>query len=79
MIIPLTNELDRIWYGYKIDDKKISPLFIMDELKLYGKDDNELEGMLHIVKTFSDDSEMEYAVHRYSMLLARDRNRRLLI
>ena len=27
----------------------------MDDLKLYAKDDNEFEGLLRIVKGFSDD------------------------
>ena len=32
----------------------------MDHLRLYAKDDNELEGLLRIVKGFSDDIGMEF-------------------
>ena len=59
-LIPLSLELNSSGYGYKIGSNKISHLFYMDDLKLYAKDDNELEGLLRIVKGFSDDIGMEF-------------------
>ena len=32
----------------------------MDDLKLFGKDDNDLEGLLQTVKKFSDDTGMSF-------------------
>ena len=36
----------------------------MDDLKLYLKDDSELEGLLRIVKGFSDDVGMEFELSK---------------
>ena len=59
-LIPLSLELNSSGYGYKIRTEQITHLFYMDHLKLYAKDDNELEGLLGIVKGFSDDIGMEF-------------------
>lgn len=37
-------------YGYKIKDKMINHLFYMGYLKLYARNDEELEGFLKTVK-----------------------------
>ena len=36
----------------------------MDDLKLYTKDDNELEWLLRILKGFSDDVSMEFGLSK---------------
>ena len=36
----------------------------MDELNLYGKNDEELEGLLSAVKKFSDDIGMEFGPYK---------------
>ena len=41
-------------YGYKIGTEGITHLFYKDDLKLYAKNDSELEGLLGIIKGFSD-------------------------
>ena len=63
-LIPLSLELNNSRYGYKIGEDKFSHLFYMDDLKLYGKDDNEIEGLLKIVKGFSDDIGMEFGLDK---------------
>ena len=63
-LIPLSLELNNSGYGYKIGNDKFSHLFYMDDLKLYGKDDNEIEGLLRIVKGFSDDIGMEFGLDK---------------
>ena len=54
-LIPLSLELNSSGYGYKIGTERITHLFYMDDLKLHAKVDCELEGLLRIVKGFSDD------------------------
>ena len=39
-------------------------MFYMDDLKLYGKNDGELEGLLSTVKMFSDDIDMEFGLDK---------------
>ena len=63
-LIPLSLELNSLGYGYKIRTEWITHLFYMDDLKLYAKDDNELEGLLRIVKGFSDDIGMEFGLSK---------------
>ena len=59
-LIPLSLELNYSGYGHKIGTDQITHLFYMDDLKLYARDDSELEGLLRIVKGFSDDIGMEF-------------------
>ena len=49
-LTPLSHKLNDTGYGYKIGDKKINHLFYMDDLKLYEKNDKELDGCLCAVK-----------------------------
>ena len=63
-LIPLSLELNSLGYGYKIRTERITHLFYMDDLKLYAKDDNKLEGLLRIVKGFSDDIGMEFRLSK---------------
>ena len=39
-------------------------MFYKDDLKLYAKDDGELEGLLRIVKGFSDDIGMDFGLSK---------------
>ena len=54
-LIPLSLELNSSGYRYKIRTEHITHLLYMDDLKLYAKDDSELEELLGIVKRFSND------------------------
>ena len=36
----------------------------MDDLKLFAKDDHELEGLLQTVKKFSDDIDMKFELEK---------------
>ena len=63
-LIPLSLELNSLGYGYKIRTERITHLFYMDDLKLYAKDDSELERLLRIVKRFSDDIGMELGLSK---------------
>ena len=47
-------------YGYKIGTEQITHFFYIDDLKVYAKDDSEFEGLLRIVKGFSDNIIMEF-------------------
>ena len=54
-LIPLSNKLNNTNYGYQIFDPTINYLFYMDDLKLFAKNDQDLEGLLNTVKEFSSD------------------------
>ena len=48
--IPLSQLLNDTGYGYRIENRKINHLFYMDDLKIYAKDDTELQKLLHTVE-----------------------------
>ena len=58
-LAPLSSQLYESSYGYEIYDQKITHLFYMDDLKTYKRDDEHKTGLLKIVKTFSEDIQME--------------------
>ena len=69
---PLSKELDRTGYGYWMSTSRgetarrqlISHLLYMDDLKLYGRNPDQLEGLLHTVRTFSDDIQMKFGLDK---------------
>ena len=54
-LIPLSKKLNQTGYGYNIPKRSINHLFYVDDLKLFAKDDNNLEGLLQTVKKFTDE------------------------
>ena len=63
-LIPLSKMLNDCHYGYNIFDERVNHLFYMDDLKLFGKNDSEIEGLLKTVKCFSDDIGMEFGLDK---------------
>ena len=72
--IPLTNELNNTKYGFEIYEKTINYLFFMDDLKLYAKNDKELEGLFSTVKQLSDDIGMEFGLDKCTKATFRNAN-----
>ena len=60
---PPSRELQKSGYGYQLDEKtKINHLFYVDDLKLYGTNDNQLTGLVNTFKKVSDDIKMEFGL-----------------
>ena len=59
-MIPFSKLLNNTGYGYKIYDNTINHLFYIGNLKLFAKNDQQLQGLLNIAKQFSDDIRMEF-------------------
>ena len=64
-LIPFSKLLHNTGYGYKIYDN-INDLFYMDDLELFAKNDQQLQGLLNIVKQFGDDIRMEFGLQSWS-------------
>lgn len=61
----LSTMLNRTAYGYTIDDRtKLTHLFYMDDLKLYARGKQHLEGLLEIVRKFSQDIGMSFGLQK---------------
>ena len=63
-LIPLSKELNETGYGYSIQKRSVNHLFYMEDLKLFAKDDNDLEGLLQTVTKFSDDISMSFELNK---------------
>jgi len=63
-LIPLTNELNRADCGCQVHgtESKISHLLYMDDLKLLGRKENDLENEMKIVQTNSKDTNMKFGL-----------------
>ena len=68
----LSKELNRTGYGYRMTTghgetakrQLISHLLYMDDLKLYGRNSDQLDELLHTVRTFSDDIQMKFGLDK---------------
>jgi len=65
-LIPFTNELNRADCGYQVHgtERKISHLLYMDELKLLGKNENDLKNEIKIVQTISKYMNMNFGLEK---------------
>jgi len=63
-LAPLSNMLNKTVCGYNVEKTKIDHLFYIDDLKLYAKDDNNLETLLHTVHHFSNDINMTFGLDK---------------
>ena len=65
-LIPLINELNRADCGYQIHgtERKISHLLYMNDLKLLGRNENELKNEMKIVQTVSKDMNMNFGLEK---------------
>jgi len=65
-LIPLRNELNRAVCGYQVHgtEKKISHLLYMDDLKLLGRNENDLKNEIKIVQTISEDVNMNFGLEK---------------
>ena len=69
-LFPLSTELNRSGFGYglKANKQKVNHLLYMDDLKLFAKNDEELEGLLWTSKLFSDDIQMDFGLDKCAKL-----------
>ena len=56
-------------YQFGSEGNKINHLLFMDDLKLYGKDKDELEKLVDVVSVFSRDIDMEFGLDKCAVLL----------
>ena len=60
-MIPLTEVLRKVKMGYTLDCVKINHLFI-DDLKLFAKNENEIDSLTCTVNLISQDIGIEYGL-----------------
>ena len=70
-MIPMTLLLRKMAAGYQFKDSplKINHLLYMDDLKLYAKDQNQLDTLINTVHIFSSDIGMEFGMKKCGVLI----------
>ena len=69
-LIPLTHVLHKANERYTLGGgEKINHLLFMDDLKLYGKSENEIKGLVSTVETFSQDIGMEFGTKKCGVII----------
>ena len=63
-LLPLTDILKKTAMGYQLEKNgaKVNHLFVMDDLKLYGKKDKEIDSLIKTVWQCSEDKKMEFGI-----------------
>ena len=63
-LLPLTHILRETRMGYQLEKNgtKVNHLFFMDDLKLYGKNDKEIDSLIKTVWQCSKDIKMEFGI-----------------
>ena len=69
--MPLNHKPRKCSAGYKLSrsQEKINHLMYMDGIKLFAKNEEELENQLHTVRTYSQDIEMEFGIEKCVMIV----------
>ena len=71
-MIPLTIILRQCKAAYEFKQKeRINHLLFMDDLKLYGKDENQIDSLIQTVFVFSRDIGMEFGVRKCGVIILR--------
>ena len=52
-----------------LDKVRINHLLFMDDLKLYGKNENQIDTLVNTVRVFSDDIRMEFGISKCAILI----------
>jgi hypothetical protein len=65
-LIPLTHVLRETNMGYQLEKNgpKINHLLFMDDLKLFAKNENEIDSLVQTVQQCSDDIRMEFGISK---------------
>ena len=69
-MIPLTHVLCKAKARYILGGgEKINHLLFMDDLKLYGKSENEIKGLVSTVEVFSQNIGMEFGIKKRGVII----------
>ena len=66
--------------GYKFtkSQEKINHLMYMDDIKLFAKNEKELETLIQIIRICSQDIKIEFGIEKCAMLIMRGGKRQIM-
>ena len=68
-MMPLNNIPRKCTAGYKLSrlQEKINHLMYMDDIKLFAKNEKELETLIHAIRIYNQDIGMEFGIEKCAM------------
>ena len=78
-MMPLNHILRKCTAGYKLSrsQEKINQLMYMDDIKLFAKNEKELETLIHTIRIYSQDIGMEFGIEKCALLVMKSGKRRI--
>ena len=78
-MMPLNHILRKCTAGYKLikSHKKINHLMYMDDIKLFAKNERELETLIHAIRIYSQDIGMKFGIEKCAMLVMKSEKRHI--
>ena len=78
-IMPLNHILRKCTAGYKFSRslEKINHVMYMDDIKLFAKNEKELETLIHTVRIYSQVIRMEFGMEKCAMLVMKSGKRHM--
>ena len=67
-MIPLTLVLRKSTTGYDLEKDLRLNIFLMDELKLFGKSEDQIDSLVQTIQLLSEDIRMEILLKKCSVL-----------
>ena len=79
-MMPLNHILRKCTAGYKLSgsQEKINHLMYMDDIKLFAKNEKELETRIHTVRIYSQDIGMEFGIEKCALLVMKSGKQHLI-
>ena len=77
--MPLNHILRKCTAGYKLSrsQEKVNHLMYLDDIKLFAKNEKELETLIHTVRIYSQNIGMEFSIEKCAMLVIKSGKRHL--
>ena len=77
--MPLNHILRKCAAGYTLSktQEKINHLMYMDDIKLFAKNEKELETLIHAVRIYSQDIGMEFGIEKCTTLVMKSGKRHM--
>ena len=78
-MMSLNHILRKCTAGYKLSrlQEKINHLMYMDDIKIFAKNEKELETLIHTVRIYSQDIRMEFVIEKCAMLVMKSGKRHM--
>ena len=78
-MMPLNHILRKCVAGYTLSrsQEKINHLMYMDDIKLFAKNEKELETLIHAIRIYSQDIGMEFGIEKCAMLVMKSGKRHM--